>query len=563
MLKSHSVFCAVFVPLAVFFGRLSVTNAGHREEVEQARSKLSVDRRCVVGEEMEFVIPPGRAARLDCRNLGIGLTEVLFYQIDQRLYRRCVWADGHFSGGGQRRPIHSGQTTWVPKPPIIAFFLKWETQADEISITVRTETDRDIISNVMKTPDLTADERVAGFVRLWSEVKYNFAFFDQVPHLHWDAALEEYLPKVQQAQSTEEYYRLLKRCIALLQDGHTRIDGPTNEPDSRPPLHVRAVDGKAVIVEVHPADDILDPGLKARLLKANLKLGEKITHVDGRGVKEILEHDVYPYICASTAQSRDLQAYPKLLQGEYSTQAKLRIKSLDGGEREVTLTRGYYRSQRRREGFAFRQLDDGLAYVNLDSFGSEEVVEKFDEVFDRVAQSIGLIIDVRENGGGSTSIGYAIISYLTDKTLEGSRWKTRQYMPAFRAWGRPEKWHEGQHDPIVPRKEGFFLGPVVVLIGPSTCSAAEDFVVALHASGRATLVGQKTRGSTGQPLRIDLPGGGRAGICTKRDTYPDGREFVGIGIIPDIEAHPTPADVAADHDVVLEEGLKVLKSRLK
>lgn len=563
MLRSHCVFRAVFVTLAVVLCQPSVANARHREEVEQARSRLSVDRRCLVGEEIQFVIPSGRAARLDCRNLGIGLTEVLFYQIDQRLYRRCVWADGHFSGGGQRRPILTGQTTWVPKPPIIAFFLKWETQADGISITVRTETDRDILSEIFETPDLTANERVAGFVRLWSEVKYNFAFFDQVPHVDWDAVLEEYLPKVRQAQSTEEYYRVLKRCVALLQDGHTRVDGPISEPGYPAPLHVRPVDRKAVIVDVHPADDILDPGLKAQLLKANLKLGEEITHVDGRSVKEILEHDIYPYICASTAQSRDLQAYPKLLQGEYGTQAKLRIKSLDGGEREVTLARGYYRSQRRREGFVFRQLDSALAYVNLDSFGSDQIVEKFDEVFDQVGQSKGLIIDVRENGGGSTSTGYAIISYLTDKTLEGSRWKTRQYMPAFRAWGRPEKWHEGQHDPILPHKEGFFLGPVVVLIGASTCSAAEDFVVALHAGGRATLVGQKTRGSTGQPLRIDLPGGARARICTKRDTYPDGREFVGVGIIPDVEVRPTPADIATARDVVLEKGLEVLRSKVK
>ena len=87
--------------------------------------------------------------------------------------------------------------------------------------------------------------------------------------------------------------------------------------------------------------------------------------------------------------------------------------------------------------------------------------------------------------------------------------------------------------------------------------AAEDFVVALHAAERATLVGEKTAGTTGQPLIIDLPGGS-ARICTKWDTYPDGRDFVGVGVIPDVEVRPTQAALAAGTDIVLEKGLEVL-----
>ncbi|MHC4742441.1 MAG: S41 family peptidase, partial [Planctomycetota bacterium] len=80
---------------------------------------------------------------------------------------------------------------------------------------------------------------------------------------------------------------------------------------------------------------------------------------------------------------------------------------------------------------------------------------------------------------------------------------------------------------------------------------------------RATVVGRKTAGSTGQPLSIKLPGFGGARICTKWDTYPDGREFVGIGIIPDVEVFPTSADIAENRDVVLEKGLEVLRSKLQ
>jgi hypothetical protein len=60
-----------------------------------------------------------------------------------------------------------------------------------------------------------------------------------------------------------------------------------------------------------------------------------------------------------------------------------------------------------------------------------------------------------------------------------------------------------------------------------------------------------------------LPGGGNARICSKRDTYPDGREFVGIGIQPDKVVRPTLADLRAGRDTVLEAALKELKLSLK
>ena len=202
-----------------------------------------------------------------------------------------------------------------------------------------------------------------------------------------------------------------------------------------------------------------------------------------------------------------------------------------------------------------------LIYVNLPSFGSKDVVKSLQQALPRVLKSKGLILDVRRNGGGNSANGEAIISLLTDKPIEGEHWKTRKYLPAFRAWGRKEQWYEERGDAIQPTEGTPFLGPVVVLTGPATFSAAEDFVVPLHASKRAMIVGERTGGSSGQPLQIELPVGGHARVCTKRDTYPDGREFVGVGVIPDVEVHPTPTDIAAVRDVVLAKGVEVLKAR--
>lgn len=78
-----------------------------------------------------------------------------------------------------------------------------------------------------------------------------------------------------------------------------------------------------------------------------------------------------------------------------------------------------------------------------------------------------------------------------------------------------------------------------------------------------TKIGRNSFGSTGQPYLFDLPGGGSARVCTKRDTYPDGREFVGNGVKPDIEVIPTLKDFIANKDVTLNTALDYLNKKIK
>lgn len=590
--KVNNVLMVVMLCLFLFGAETSVGRT-KEEIIAESKEKVSAERSYKLGTDIEFVLRKENAIRLICDDNDYGLKEYIIYYYTKGLNHRDipgiiradVYFDGGESSGGGSRTTSQGALRQAGYTPCLAI-IKWRITDGKALIKFCVSTDKkrnhreyekdraqrertgdglysiQFKDNQILPPlQLSEAERLAGFVRLWSEVKYNFAFFDQVPQLDWDGILLEYLPRVQQAESAEEYYRVLKQCVALLQDGHTSVWGPSGEPKCRLPVRIQAVEGKAAIVAVLPADDFDNSELIEELLKANLKVGEEITHIDGRSVQKILTEDIYPYIFASTPQGRDLKAYPEITRGEYGTKAVLSVRGLDGNVRDVTLTRGHYRMRPKREVFVCRELADGIVYVNLPGFGSETDVHDFDAVFNKISKAKGLILDVRENGGGSTRYGSAIISRLIDKPMRGSHWKTRQYIPAFRAWGREEEWYEGDHRTIEPRGETRYLGPVVVLTSVQTSSAAEDFVVALHASKRAKVVGGRTRGSTGQPLRVDLPGGG-ARICTKWDTYPDGREFVGVGIIPDVEVHPTPKDIAAGRDVVLEKGIEVLKSKL-
>jgi C-terminal processing protease CtpA/Prc len=60
-------------------------------------------------------------------------------------------------------------------------------------------------------------------------------------------------------------------------------------------------------------------------------------------------------------------------------------------------------------------------------------------------------------------------------------------------------------------------------------------------------------------LNFKLPGGGSVRICTKDDSYPDGRVFEGVGVFPQVKVSPTVSDIRQGKDAALERAIKMLK----
>jgi hypothetical protein len=75
---------------------------------------------------------------------------------------------------------------------------------------------------------------------------------------------------------------------------------------------------------------------------------------------------------------------------------------------------------------------------------------------------------------------------------------------------------------------------------------------AVQDNGRAIVVGETTGGSTGQPYMLDLGDGMQAIVGAKREMFPDGGRFEGVGVRPDVEVLPTVDDLRSGRDVVLE-----------
>jgi carboxyl-terminal processing protease len=405
------------------------------------------------------------------------------------------------------------------------------------------------------TDETVRVRRIASLARLWSEAKYNFVFLDQRKNLDWDSMLELYLPRVMNAKSNEEYVGILKEAAALLADGHTGVSG--GPATDEPALRIQPVEGRPILTGI---GDV--PALKAAGLQPGMEL-ISIDSVPAADIRKKLER----VVGSSTPQSRAEWVDAMLLTGPPNTSVHAVFRNTTGSTVDADFRRNANTLPAkafpwRKSSFEYRELPGNIAYVALNSFGSENVVKAFDRNYETIRKASGIIIDVRENGGGSSNFGYDIIARLIGPgtVLKTSTWRTRDYKPTFRAWGRQETWHEGTHDDITSRGDNPFVGPVVVLIGPNTFSAAEDFLVPLKAAHRATLIGSPSGGSTGQPLGIALFQCS-ARICTKWDRFPDGTEFVGVGVQPDIAIVATIADVANNRDAVLEKAQEFLQKK--
>ena len=415
-------------------------------------------------------------------------------------------------------------------------------------------------SQALATPyreNLSEDEKLAGLAKFWSEVKYNFVYVDKLKELDWDRLYLETIPKVRATTSTVEYYRVLAELCAKLQDGHTNVyPGPEirDAMMARPLFTTHLVEGRVLVREV------FDPALSAK----GVQPGVEVTAVNGEPSSAYAQRELVPVISASTRQDLDNRAYGfAFLMGALQEVPRVSFRTAAGKHFELDTPRvgmdAFRKAMTRREPFELRMLPGNVAYVALNSFGDDRAADAYVAAFERIAKASALVIDVRNNGGGNSSVGYRVLATLVDKPFATSAWSTRQYLPSYRAWSKPMPDFEKAANNWEPDGKRHFTGPVAVLTSGGTYSAAEDFAVAFDAMKRGAIVGEATGGSTGQPLFISLPGGGTARICTKADTYPDGTRWVGKGIQPTVAARQTLADLRRGRDTVLEAALARLR----
>ena len=100
--------------------------------------------------------------------------------------------------------------------------------------------------------------------------------------------------------------------------------------------------------------------------------------------------------------------------------------------------------------------------------------------------------------------------------------------------------------------------PVILLVSNKSVSAAECFAQMVMGLENVTVIGQQSASTNGTITNAWLPGQLQITFTGMRLTNPDGSEFHGIGVVPDIEVTADPADFAAGIDPELQEALDAL-----
>ena len=201
-------------------------------------------------------------------------------------------------------------------------------------------------------------------------------------------------------------------------------------------------------------------------------------------------------------------------------------------------------------GLDYRILDDNIGYVRYESFSDGIGEGNLDEVLSFMLLCRGLIIDIRNNGGGDLTNAEklaarfcqekTLVGYIQHKTGKGhsdfSALEPRYLEPSSRI-----RWHK----------------PVCVLTNRHVYSAANEFVSQMKSLPTVQIVGDRTGGGAGMPFSSSLPNGWtvRFSAVPIYDAQKHNTEF---GIDPDYNVQLTDADFARGKDTIIEFARQLL-----
>ncbi|MFZ4575312.1 MAG: S41 family peptidase [Phycisphaerales bacterium] len=252
----------------------------------------------------------------------------------------------------------------------------------------------------------------------------------------------------------------------------------------------------------------------------------------------------------------------------------------------------------------WKMLNEDTAYLRIDTFVNYRnpvpPASIYDPIFSAIAQAKAskLIIDLRENGGGSSDATLELCRYVLDKPFtwnKGLLLKAVRYgdLPRYiQSWGDPKELFEPPMENFVKQPDGFyeekaalsplerteqqpsprvFKGAVTVLTGPVNASGSTMLIAKLKDAANVRLVGSPTGGSAegptcGQLFFTKLPNSKVVvripnmwnRVQLDRFPSPAGVQTfqVGRGVAPDVLVEQSIADFVERRDTVLEAAMR-------
>lgn len=242
----------------------------------------------------------------------------------------------------------------------------------------------------------------------------------------------------------------------------------------------------------------------------------------------------------------------------------------------------------------FSRIGEGAAYLAVNSFVNYRNPVRPDRLYDPVFRALRkegrdtLILDLRQNGGGSTDAQVRLLAHLVDEPVRLARdirAKTLDFDSVRKhlsSWDKrilnPKRWWFRANDDGTFSARRFldealqkirpdrwaFTGRLIVLSSRDNASATATLLAKLSERHNVTLVGAPTGGSAegvtaNVLLFLRLPESGFLARIPVQRVYNDVTSFEpGMGVRPDLEVIPSADDAFAGRDAVLERAMTLV-----
>jgi len=371
-------------------------------------------------------------------------------------------------------------------------------------------------------------ERKAAFIEFWRG--YNHRFYD--PNFHgrdWAAIRDRYEPLLDGVGTRDEFATLLNMMIGELEASHSEV-GAAPKPFAGPTTYNLGVyfdysyEGPGIRVKDVPKRA---PGSYEA---TRIRPGEYIVAVDGKDVT--LDENLFTVL--NDKGDRDFTLLVNSKPGRDGART-VKYKALTSGEwSDIHYRNRIELAQKTVE----RESKGQLAYVHIAGLGgtNQDLVDM--DLYAYAEGKSGVIIDVRNNGGGN--ISDTLINWLG----------TKPYGTYFPRDGYPG-----------PAPGRGWKKPIVVLMNDHSYSNAEMFPYGMRAAGLAKLVGTPTPGYVIWTSGWTLVDGTSARMPGSGVFRADGSPMEDMGEQPDVLVPLTNEDWLANRDPQLEKAISMLMSK--
>ncbi|MEM7621712.1 MAG: S41 family peptidase [Planctomycetota bacterium] len=358
--------------------------------------------------------------------------------------------------------------------------------------------------------------------------------------LDWNALLDRYEALAASTRTNQAFNRVVTMLFGEVDGSHTGIrggdafDAPSPRVGSLGVLVSPATNGYRV-------ERVLQNGPSDRDDETSLTAGDLITAIDesplasNAAAAGVIDFDA---AMMGTAGAEVLVAYER--DGE---ERLTLVEAISSGAGRNLL---YQTEVERRRAEVDRLSDGRIGYLHIRAMSGPSVRDFERDLFAAASGKDALVIDVRDNGGGSTTD--ILLASLTAPRHAYTVPRGSQHDI------NADNWHYPRDRRLIHP----YQNPLAVLCNQNSFSNAEIFSHAIKNTGRGVLVGEQTFGgviSTGGFSLID-------GTFIRRPFrgwyLPDGTDMENNGAIPDIRVEQTPEDEAASVDAQLEAAVESL-----